>query len=80
MPLLSLLLSKSVVLLFGSLFIDDTIYETYATFLQRILGYPVNILPQQESAGWAERASGLPAFPAPGSCAMLDGTAVLKLS
>lgn len=57
-----------------------TYYETYATFLQRILGYPVNILPQQESAGWAERASGLPAFPAPGSCAMLDGTAVLKLS
>ena len=55
-------------------------YETYAAFFHRVLGYSIHILSQEQSDAWRERAEDLPVFPAPGSCAMLDGTAVVKLS
>lgn len=57
-----------------------TYYETYAAFFHRVLGYSIHILSQEQSDAWRERAEDLPVFPAPGSCAMLDGTAVVKLS
>lgn len=66
--------------------LDGTFSLTYPTtyhwYFRRILAYPIALLSVADSEKMAQLDSvrRMPAFPAPGSCAMVDGVVVVKLS
>lgn len=54
-------------------------YETtYSWYFDQILSYPITLVGLSEEA--RAEADGMPSFPAAGSCRMVDGTAVVRLS
>lgn len=59
-----------------------TYYSTYGWYLEIILGYPMNLLPEASAQRLASTSEvrNMPAFPKPDYCQMLDGTLVVKLS
>jgi hypothetical protein len=57
--------------------------DTYNAYFSDILGYPINLVADREQiAGYENLAQvqSMPAFPASGCCAMLDGVLIVKLS
>lgn len=54
---------------------------TYWWYFRQILAYPINLISVGDS-DWSlrEEVRAMPVFPAAGSCRMIDGTAVIKLS
>ena len=65
----------------GSMF-AVTYYSTYETFLENVMGYPIQILDQASSDTFKENpvVQEMPTFPDRESCQMVDGTVVVKLS
>ena len=59
-----------------------TYYETYENYFERLLAYPIVLLEETESAKWAEHPTvqNMPSFPYQGSCEMVEGTLIVKLS
>ena len=59
-----------------------TYYETYENYFERLLAYPIALLEETESAKWAEHPTvqNMPSFPYQGSCEMVEGTLIVKLS
>ena len=59
-----------------------TYYESYDNYFEHLLAYPIVLLEEEESAVWAKHLTVLdmPSFPYQGSCKMIDGTLIVKLS
>ncbi len=59
-----------------------TYYESYENYFEYLLAYPIALLEEEESVAWAKHPTVLdmPSFPYQGSCKMIDGTLVVKLS
>lgn len=59
-----------------------TYSTTYYWYFRHILSYPILLLDggAAEELGRLDEVADMPAFPAPGSCRMADGVAVVKLS
>lgn len=55
---------------------------TYRWYFDRILAYPINLLGSGDAQEWARRSevAEMPAFPDAGSCRMVDGVVVVRLS
>lgn len=55
---------------------------TYWWYFEEILAYPINLVSVGDSEVWSQReeVKAMPVFPAVGSCQMIDGTVVVKLS
>ncbi len=59
-----------------------TYYISHFAFLENVMGYPINLLDEASAALFKENETvqEMPTFPDPGSCQMIDGTVVVKLS
>ena len=59
-----------------------TYYSSYKDYFNYYLSYPINILSKTESQEIAkkEEVKAMPSFPASGSCRMIDGIMIVKLS
>lgn len=71
---------------FSSMLGTNNVYATtsptdYPWYFWHILGYPFNLVSNFERDQWALREDvlAMPAFPAKGSCQMIDGTMVIRL-
>lgn len=55
---------------------------TYWWYFRQILAYPINLVAVGDAQPWEslEEVQAMPAFPAAGSCQMIDGYAIVKLS
>ena len=62
--------------------VSVTYYLTDYHYFQYVLGMPVKLLSEDESAGYAQRQEviDMPAFPTDGFCQMVDDVLVVKLS
>ena len=54
----------------------------YKYFFTEVLSYNINLLPQSNSAKYADlpEVQAMPLYPAKGSCCLVDGTLIVKLS
>ena len=57
-------------------------YTHLDVYKRQVLGYPVALMSEEESDAYAElpEVQAMPEFPEKGSCAMVNGVLVLKLS
>jgi len=56
---------------------------TYGTYFRDILGYPINLIQDEDTVNMytsLQEVQSMPAFPETGSCVMIDGVLVIKLS
>ena len=65
----------------GDRFVADGVEEN-TWYMWEIMGYPCNLVSYYEAETIAESEEGraMPAFPAQGSCRMIDGVLAVKLS
>ena len=57
-------------------------YGTYSNYFENVLGYPADLVPLSEVAGYLDdpRIQAMPIYPAHGSIQMIDGVLVVRLS
>ena len=57
-------------------------YQTYDRYFRFVLGYPVNMVPLSEVAGYLEdpEIQAMPIYPAKGAIQIINGVLVIRLS